>query len=161
MKKFLLIIALFVLQNSFGQQNTTTYYFIRHAEKADNSKNPVLSEIGLERAKTWNKIFSEIDFDQIYTTDYIRTQQTASPAAVTRKINIKLYDPKTIVIDSFKKETVGKKVLIVGHSNSTPDFVNKIINKDKYTAIDENTFGNLYIITVSGNTITHQLLKLP
>ncbi|UFH35122.1 hypothetical protein [Flavobacterium acetivorans] len=56
---------------------------------------------------------------------------------------------------------MGKKILIVGHSNSTPDFVNKIINKDKYTAIDENTFGNLYIITVSGNTITHQQLKLP
>ncbi|UFH35121.1 hypothetical protein [Flavobacterium acetivorans] len=63
MKKFLLIIALFVLQNSFGQQNTTTYYFIRHAEKADNSKNPVLSEIGIQRAKMWNNLFSEIDFD--------------------------------------------------------------------------------------------------
>lgn len=149
------------MQHSFGQEKSSIYYFIRHAEKADNSKNPVLSEIGIQRAKMWNDLFSEIDFDQIYTTDYIRTQQTASPTAVTRKINIKLYDPKTIVIDSFKKETVGKKVLIVGHSNSTPDFVNKIINKDKYTAIDENTFGNLYIITVSGNTITHQLLKLP
>ncbi|WP_413998458.1 SixA phosphatase family protein [Flavobacterium sp. W1B] len=162
MKKYLIIIVLFVLQNSFGQQNTTTtYYFIRHAEKADDSKNPDLSEIGFERAKTWNKIFSEINFDQIYSTDYNRTQQTVNPTAISKKISVKLYNPKTIAIESFKKETLGKKVLIVGHSNSIPNFVNQIINQKIYPNIDEDTFGNLYIVTITDDTITYQLLKLP
>ncbi|MDP3680139.1 MAG: phosphoglycerate mutase family protein [Flavobacterium sp.] len=161
MKKYLLIIALFVLQISFGQQSTTTYYFIRHAEKVDNSQNPDLSEIGLERAKLWNKIFSEVSFDEIYSTDYKRTTQTASPTAAAKNIQIKLYNPKTTAIDSFKKETLGKKVLIVGHSNTTPNFVNQIINQKIYADIEDTRFGNLYIVTVNGDTITHQLLKLP
>ncbi|MFV8324155.1 histidine phosphatase family protein [uncultured Flavobacterium sp.] len=161
MKKYLIIIALFVLQISFGQQSTTTYYFIRHAEKVDNSQNPDLSEIGLERANLWNKIFSEISFDEIYSTDYKRTIQTATPTATTKKIQIKLYNPKTIAIESFQKETLGKKVLIIGHSNTTPNFVNQIINQKIYADIEDTTFGNLYIVTINGETITHQLLKLP
>ncbi|SFE94612.1 histidine phosphatase family protein [Flavobacterium xueshanense] len=69
MKKILLLLALLFLNISFGQHNITTYYFIRHAEKVDNSQNPDLSEKGLKRAELWNKIFSEISFDKIYSTD--------------------------------------------------------------------------------------------
>ena len=161
MKKILLILALLFLNISFGQQNITTYYFIRHAEKVDSSQNPDLSEKGLKRAEQWNTIFSEISFDEIYSTDYKRTIQTASPIAKANNIQIKLYNPKTINIDSFKKEKLGKKVLIVGHSNTTPKFVNEIINENLFTDIEDETFGNLYIVTIIDGVITFQLLKLP
>ncbi|RBN50638.1 histidine phosphatase family protein [Flavobacterium psychrolimnae] len=161
MKKFLLLLTLLFLNISFGQSNTTTYYFIRHAEKVDSSQNPDLSEKGLIRADLWNKIFSEISFDEIYSTDYKRTLQTASPTATIKKIEIKLYNPKTINIESFKKETLGKKVLIVGHSNTTPKFVNDIINQNLFSDIEDETFGNLYIITIIDGIISSQLLKLP
>ena len=160
MKKILLILALLLLNISFGQQSTTTYYFIRHAEKVDNSQNPDLSEKGLKRAELWNKIFSEISFDKIYSTDYKRTIQTASPTVTAKKIQIKLYNPKTLNIESFKKETLGKKVLIVGHSNTTPKFVNQMINQKIYADIEDGTFGNLYMVTVVDNIISYQLLKL-
>ena len=161
MKKFLVLLALLFLNISFGQQNITTYYLIRHAEKVDNSQNPDLSETGLKRANQWNTIFSEISFDEIYSTDYKRTIQTASPTATVKNIQIKLYDPKTINIDSFKKEKLGKKILIVGHSNTTPKFVNDIINQNIFSAIEDATFGNLYIVTIIDGVITFQLLKLP
>lgn len=161
MKKFLLLLTLLFLNISFGQKTITTYYFVRHAEKVDNSQNPDLSETGLKRASLWNNIFSEVDFDEIYSTDYKRTIQTASPTATTKKIEIKLYNPKTINIDSFKKETLGKKVLIVGHSNTTPKFVNDIINQNLFSDIEDATFGNLYIVTIIDGIISSQLLKLP
>jgi 2,3-bisphosphoglycerate-dependent phosphoglycerate mutase len=161
MKKFLLLLTLLFLNISFGQKTITTYYFVRHAEKVDNSQNPDLSETGLKRASLWNNIFSEVDFDEIYSTDYKRTIQTASPTATTKKIEIKLYNPKTINIESFKKETLGKKVLIVGHSNTTPKFVNDIINQNLFSDIEDATFGNLYIVTIIDGIISSQLLKLP
>jgi 2,3-bisphosphoglycerate-dependent phosphoglycerate mutase len=160
MKRYLLIAAFFVLQVSFGQNNTTTYYFIRHAEKVDNSKNPDLSEIGLERAKIWNEIFSEINIDAIYSTDFKRTFQTVTPTANFKKVTIINYSPKTLDIELFKKNTLGKKVLVVGHSNTIPNFVNQIINKKIYNDMDDVTFGNLYIVTINGDSISHQLLKL-
>jgi len=160
MKKYLLIALFLIFQISFGQNNTTTYYFIRHAEKVDASKNPDLSTVGFERARLYDNIFAEIKFDAIYSTDYKRTLQTVTPIAATQKIAIKLYDPKTLSIESFKKENGGKKVLIVGHSNSIPNFVNQIINQKIYSDIADATFGNLYIVVVSDAKINHQLLKL-
>lgn len=161
MKKYLLLLSLLFLNISFGQEITTTYYFIRHAEKVDTFQNPDLSASGLERANLWNKIFSEVDFDQIYSTDYKRTLQTAIPTAAAQKIEIKRYDFKTIAIDSFKKETLGKKILIVGHSNTTPKFVNQLINQNTFADIEDSTFGNLYIVTIIDDVISFQLLKLP
>lgn len=160
MKKYLWIIAIFALQVGFGQNTETTYYFIRHGEKIDNSKNPDLSEIGFERAKMWNELFSEIKLDTIYSTDYKRTLQTVAPTAACQKVNITKYNPKTINIESFKKENLGKKVLIVGHSNTIPNFFNQMINQNIYTDIDDSTFGNLYIATINNDNINYQLLKL-
>jgi broad specificity phosphatase PhoE len=160
MKKFLLLFTFLFINISFGQKTITTYYFVRHAEKVDSSKNPDLSSKGNERADHWNKIFAEVDFDLVYTTDFRRTVQTASPTAAAKKSTVKIYDPQNIAIESFKKETLGKKVLIVGHSNTIPDFVNQIINRKIYEDIGDSTFGNLYIVTLIGDDISHQLLKL-
>lgn len=160
MKRYLLIAAFFVLQLSFGQNNTTTYYFIRHAEKVDNSKNPELSEIGLERAQLWNEIFAEINLDAIYSTDFKRTIETVTPIANSKMVTVINYNPKTLDIELFKKNTLGKKVLVVGHSNTIPNFVNQIINEKIYNEMDDVTFGNLYIVTINGDSISHQLLKL-
>ena len=160
MKRYFLTIALFVLQITFGQSATTTYYFIRHGEKVDNSKNPDLSKIGFERAKVWEELFSEIKLDAIYSTDYNRTLQTVTPTANEQQIIITKYDPKTIDIESFKNKNLRKKVLIVGHSNTIPKFVNQMINQNAYAEIDDLIFGNLYIVTIIDNNFTHQLLKL-
>ena len=153
------LFLLLVVQMSLAQHKTTTIYLVRHAEKADSSKNPDLSSAGLERAAHWGKIFSETTFDAIYSTDFKRTKQTATPTAENKKLDITLYDPKSLDFDKFKTDNLGKTILVVGHSNTTPDFVNKLINQNVYAAIEDTTFGNLYIVTLNGDLITHQLLK--
>ena len=153
------LFLLLVVQLSFAQHKTTTIYFIRHAEKIDSSKNPDLSSVGLERAAHWGKIFSETTFDAIYSTDFKRTQQTAAPTAENKKLDITLYDAKSLDFDKFKSDNLGKTILVVGHSNTTPDFVNKLINQTVYAAIEDTTFGNLYIVTLNGDLVTHLLLK--
>jgi 2,3-bisphosphoglycerate-dependent phosphoglycerate mutase len=158
MKNYFLFLLL-VVQMSFAQHKTTTIYFIRHAEKADSSKNPDLSSAGLERAAHWSAIFSETTFDTIYSTDFNRTKQTATPTAENKKLDITLYDAKSLDFDKFKTDNLGKTILVVGHSNTTPDFVNKLINQNVYAAIEDTTFGNLYIVTLNGDLVTHLLLK--
>ncbi len=160
MKKLLLILV-FALQFSISNAQTTTYYFIRHSEKVDNSENPDLSEKGKLRAENWNKIFSETKFDAIYCTDFKRIIQTATPILNFRNLKPIIYNPKTIDLEVFKSETKNKTVLVVGHSNSTPEFVNKLIKEKKYEKINETVFGNLYIVTISENgSSNNQFLKL-
>ncbi len=156
MLKYLFIIVCFA-QISFAQ--TTTIYFIRHAEKTDKSSDPILSEAGIQRANHWNDVFAAINFDAVYSTIYNRTQQTATPTAKKNKVIVKLYDPKTIDIEKIKKEHLGQTILIVGHSNTTPDIVNKLIHQNVYDTIDETTFGNLYIVTINESVVNYQLLK--
>ncbi|OAB79004.1 phosphoglycerate mutase [Cochleicola gelatinilyticus] len=132
----------------------TTYYLIRHAEKDrsdPSNSNPALSKTGVERAKSWSEYFKDIPLNAIYSTNLTRTQQTASYTASEKSINVQTYDPTNLYNKTFKDDTAGKKVLIVGHSNTTPFFVNKIIGESKYKDIPDNENGMLYIVTIVGD----------
>ncbi|WP_396637674.1 SixA phosphatase family protein [Maribacter sp. R77961] len=136
---------------------TSTFYLIRHAEKdRSDTENidPELTQKGLGRAMHWAEILSEVDLDAIYSTDYNRTSMTAAPTSVKKNIDVQYYDPRTIDIEQFKIDNLGKKVLVVGHSNTTPDFVNKLIGEDKYAQIDDSENGNLYIVQLVNDTAT-------
>jgi 2,3-bisphosphoglycerate-dependent phosphoglycerate mutase len=158
MKKivFAIVFLIFTL-GTFAQ--TTTIFLIRHANKVDNSKNPDLSKEGLERAEHWKTILAQVPIKAVYSTDFLRTVQTATPTAASKNLEIIKYDPKTLDLEQLKKEHKGQAILIVGHSNTTPDLVNKIINQKVYAPIDDTVFGNLYLITISGNEVSHQLLQ--
>jgi len=148
---------------SCSSNETTTYYLIRHAEKdrTDNSnRNPNLNKDGLERAKKWALYFESIDLDAVYSTNYNRTQQTATPTAVSKKLDIQSYKPYKMFDTVFQQNTLGKKVLIVGHSNTTPVFVNKILGEKKYENMNDYDNASLYIVTISNDKITSKIEKV-
>jgi 2,3-bisphosphoglycerate-dependent phosphoglycerate mutase len=159
--KFFIFSLLFFSQIIVAQSKLTTIYFVRHAEKIDNSKDPDLSDFGKIRALKWKQIFSEIDLTAIYVTDFKRTQQTASPTAESNNLKTLVYDFKSIDVKQFLKDNATKSILVIGHSNTTPEFVNSLIGSKTYEAIGDNEFGNLYIVTaVDGKIVHHQLLKI-
>ena len=88
-----------------------------------------MNKKGLERAKRWAEYFKNIDLDAVYSTNYKRTMQTATPTAESKKLEIKIYSPRRMYDSIFQKETKGKSVLVVGHSNTTPFFVNEILGE--------------------------------
>ncbi len=152
---------------SFSQTDDTTaittYYFIRHAEKnrSDASnKNPHLNDLGKIRAENWNAVFSHIKFDAIYSTNYNRTKETAQPTAIKNKLELILYHPFKLDKKVFLNDTKGKTVLVVGHSNTTPQFVNTILGTDKYEMIDDNNNGNLYTVTIISGKTSDRLLVI-
>lgn len=163
MKKLAFFFLFFSLY-TFGQNNTSTYYLIRHAEKnssATNNKNPQLSTTGIKRAEKWSAIFKHVKFDLIYSTNYLRTQETATPTSIKQSVKIQLYNPSELYSREFQKATKNKTVLIVGHSNTTPNFANKILGTKKYTAMDDHNNSNLYVITIKNEDATSLLLHIP
>ncbi|GHC62899.1 SixA phosphatase family protein [Ulvibacter litoralis] len=149
--------------NAEIKEVTTTYYLIRHAEKDRSdpaNNNPKLSEVGLERAMKWAQYFENIAIDQIFATDYSRTMQTAAYTASQKNVMIESYDPSDLYNEDFKALTKGHNVLVVGHSNTTPQFVNKIIGEDKYPDIDDNENGMLFMVTVTGDDKNVQIFTV-
>lgn len=160
---FIFLMSIITLSAQETNYKSTTYYLIRHAEKVRSDatdKNPDLNEMGHQRAQKWKKTFQYIDFQAIYSTDFIRTLKTAMPISLERNLEIKIYHPTKIDFEAFKKETLSKNVLIIGHSNSIPQFVNKLINQEKYKEIVDDEFSHLYIITIKENQISDILLKI-
>lgn len=164
----LLVIFFFCLtscsQNTVSNQTeTTTYFFIRHAEKDlsnPNDRDPNLTGQGKTRAHNWAKTLADTKIDFVYTTDYKRTKKTAEPIAKSQGLKIITYNPKFLNDADFQKKTKGKTTVVVGHSNSTPDFVNKIIGQDKYESIDEKIYGKIFILTITDKTIIDTVLNI-
>lgn len=174
MKHFILALTLLPLFTFCGQQKekeaenktaetvyevppanySATYYLLRHAEKVrtdPTDQDPSLSVEGMMRAKRWAVYFEPIKIDEIYITKYIRTKQTVSFIAQQKQVSPKRYDPNTIYSEEFLKETNGKTVLIAGHSNTTPQLVNKLIGEEKYKDMDDSDNSTLFKVTLNGN----------
>ena len=165
MKKLIFLLAFITLSVSCKSDKkeepkqkieTTVYYLIRHAEKdrSIKSDDPGLTQKGFERANNWAKILNEKKIDLVYSTDYRRTQQTASPFASAHKLEILSYDAKHLYNDEFKAQTKGKTVLIVGHSNTTPAFINTILESQKYGKIDDSDNGKLFIVSILNDSVS-------
>lgn len=143
---------------------STTYYFIRHAEKdlSDASnRNPHLTEDGKIRAQNWVELFSHVDFNAVYTTNFHRTRETARPTAQKYNLNLKIYNPAKLNISKFLNETQGKHVLVVGHSETIPGMVNSIIKKQQYSNIDHDDYATYFIVNIDNEKVTHQKLSMP
>lgn len=174
MEKFILIFLPFFFSVSFDQpaktgepnpivmedntQEPTIYYFIRHAEKdTSDPKNPdpELNRAGKSRAQKWTEIFKDLPFDLIYSSDYKRTRSTAQAIAESQQKEVQIYDARKLYDQDFQQKTKGKKVLVVGHSNTNPQFVNLILGENKYQDIPDEESGSLFIVTVFPNGDKH------
>ena len=146
------------------QEKMTTYYIIRHAEKdASNpaDKDPQLSEEGVVRTEKWAEIFEKVDFDAVLSSDYNRTRKTADAIAVKKGKAVEIYDVRDLYNEDFRQKTKGKTVLVVGHSNTNPALVNRIIEENKYQALDESDYGSLFIVNVApDSTTSSQMLNI-
>ena len=174
MKKLVLLVLVFVTigcnsnksepSSEINPEKMTQYYFIRHAEKDTTNaqeKDPLLTEQGINRAKNWAKVLKEIPFDLIYSSDYKRTKSTAQVIADSQKKEVQLYDPNKLNDEDFQENTKGKTVLVVGHSNTNPQFVNLILGQEKYQDLSEENYGSLFIVNVSPDgTKSSQVLNI-
>lgn len=153
MKKIILfsLIALFTLQ--LTAQNTgklTTFVLVRHAEKVkDGSKDPSLTPEGKDRAARLANMLSPADVGAIYSTNYIRTQNTVAPLAKNCELDIQSYQPLDF---AFLKEAAsthkGKTIVVSGHSNTIPYLVNELIGEEKFKDLDDSEYDKIFIVTV-------------
>lgn len=143
--------------------SSNRYFIIRHAEKAIVTKdsagytpaNPPLSEAGQVRAFVLREELKNKHIRNIFSTNYFRTISTAQPLKEQLgDVPVQLYNPSKDSLNSFiEKILVIKKgnTLIIGHSNTVDDIVNKLAGETKIPAdLKDSAYDNLYIITRKG-----------
>ena len=147
----LLFCAFFAGTPAFAQRKTII--LVRHAEKdtseTANSSDPSLTQQGKERAERLGKAIKRYRPGAVYSTDFIRTRDTAAPIAKRRGLQVKIYDGKNqnaLVDEILKSKT--KRFVIVGHSNTIPSLANLLLKQDLLKAYDESVYGNLLIVRI-------------
>ncbi|XVJ65661.1 MAG: histidine phosphatase family protein [Lacibacter sp.] len=136
--------------------SSKTIYIVRHAEKATQGPNMTsdvpLSERGTQRAEKLKDELLQKNIGFIFSTQTIRTSTTAKPLSDAIGVPVQFYNHRD-TLDKFiarVKENGKKNVLIVGHSNTVDDLVNKLMNQQLLSDLPDTAYNNLFMVTLKG-----------
>lgn len=136
-----------------------TVIVVRHGEKADGGKDPVLSPAGEARAERLAAMLAASRVRAIYTTQYQRTQLLAAPLAkktgVTPVVVPAADEPA--LLKRVQSHPDGEVVLVVGHSNTVPSII-KGLGVREAVSVGEDEYDNLFIVVPRGEQ--PQLLRM-
>lgn len=134
-----------------AQSDVTTFILVRHAEKGkDDPRDPNLNAEGLKRAQALNTMLAQADIAALYSSPYKRTKGTVQPIADAKGLEISTYDPRSAAfLEEIMAKYKGKTIVISGHSNTTPNVVNALIGENKFKQLSEDTYGNIYVVSVT------------
>ncbi|MBT8116184.1 MAG: histidine phosphatase family protein [Arenicella sp.] len=156
----ILLVAISPQLSCAADPDITSFYLIRHAEKElEKGDDPQLTQAGRNRVSMWVDTFSQLALDAVYSTDTTRTRDTAKPIALDHDLRVQFYDPKVLDYEAFIAKHRGQSVLIVGHSNTSPAFANRLLGSNHYPSLDESNYGSLYIVDISGASRIGKLLQ--
>jgi len=139
----------FLLLSAFLSTATaqSTIFIVRHAEKADATKDPDLSEVGRARAEALAKMLKDANITAIYATEFKRTQQTAAPLAKALSITITTLPAKDNAALIAKLRTSTGNALVVGHGDTIPDLIKALGMSDPIN-VAENDYDNLFAVVL-------------
>ena len=128
----------------------STIFIVRHAEKADATKDPDLSEAGRARAEALAKMLQDANITAIYATEFKRTQQTAAPLAKALGITVTTLPAENSAALIAKLRSSNGNALVVGHGNTIADLI-KALGISEPINIAENDYDNLFGVVLVKN----------
>lgn len=135
------------------KKSVTTIYVIRHAEYDIVSGIPnqdlPLNADGVARKEQLTKVLCKANVNAIFSTNFVRTQETAQELADIRNINMIIYPTVPDLIQQIKSNHVGENILVVGHSNTVPIIIKELVPESTITNI-YNEFHNLFVVSLCG-----------
>ncbi len=135
-------------------------FLSRHAEKAATGTDPARTTQGQLRAQNVAATLRRAGIKNVYSTAYVRTQQTAAPLASALALPVQTYDATPSGLAAFAQllKNQGTDAMVVGHSDTTPELI-RLLGGDPGSEIPETEFDRLYQVTISPEGVTTVLLN--
>jgi broad specificity phosphatase PhoE len=154
--RFAIVGALFALAGCASAPRSPpapTFYVMRHLHTLAGVRDPDLTAAGQAAAQALAILLDKQQPRAIYVSNTRRAQQTAAPLAARIGVLPKIYDPADTagLIAAVSGET--GTVLVVGHSNTVPDIVERLGGTRPAALIHED-FGDLWRIAGSPRVTT-------
>lgn len=153
----LLAIAMLVGCASVATEARPDVYVMRHLQKADGP-DPALSAEGQRNAQRLARWFRRDPPAAIYVSTTRRARETAAPLAAGLGLTMRDYDPSDTpaLIAAVTREP--GTVLIVGHSNTVPEIVERL-GGTRPPGLTDDQYGDIW--HVSGPRRAVERLQLP
>lgn len=142
---------------------TTTYYVSRHAERSGTmATDPPLTKEGEKQALDLRDYLKGRRIGAVYSTNFTRTKSTAAPTAALYGVPVNIYDAQrsTVLVDSLKAGN-RRNVLVVGHSNTVDDIVNRFVGTAAISDLPDTEYGSLFIVKKKGGSYSFQKISVP
>ena len=97
------------------------------------------------------RILGNVPVKAIYSTPFNRTLQTVQPLAAEKSITVEEYQtskPYSELVSEISAANRGKVVVVVGHSNTVPDFLKELSKNTFSVSISESQYDNLFIVSL-------------
>ncbi len=137
-------------------------YLVRHGEK-EAGKDPALTAQGQARAKNIAGLLHRAGIAAVFSSDTVRTRQTALPMAQLAGVAVQLYDAgKPAELVTRVKALTGGSVLVVGHSNTLAELVS-LLGGTPGAAIADDEYDRVYQLSrgADGKVMTVLLSSQP
>lgn len=137
---------------------TQHYYIVRHAEKASaaagtaamSANDPPLTDAGRKRAEDLKTELQGEKIGRIFSTNTIRTKETAEPTRAHFGLVTEIYSPMPDSTFINRLKSIKENTLIVGHSNTVDDIVNKLSGQQLLTDLPETEYNHLFLVIRKG-----------
>ena len=129
MKRLILVLLSYALCGAAEANDVRTIIFVRHGEKASPTGDTKLSEKGLARAHALAESLRDIHFQNIYVSQFIRTQETAAPIAKLQGLTPQTMSTEKVdlLVEALRKTNPATAALVVYHGgNPIPQIVEKL-----------------------------------
>lgn len=125
--RIICVLAAAALWSLAGAASAQTVVLVRHAEKADASRDPVLSEAGNQRAQALPATFGAEGPDIVLVSPLQRTTLTAAPTATAFGAPVRAFALDGgveahvgAIVAEIAAQPEDAVILVVGHSNTVP-----------------------------------------
>jgi broad specificity phosphatase PhoE len=146
MKTLVLFLLLFVSVSIASAQPVVV--IVRHGEKATNGgSDPDLSSAGRARADALARILKDSGITAIFTSEFKRTQETATPIATSISVAPTVVAAKDTARLIAKLHQLNGNALVVAHGDTIPNII-KALGINSPINIPDADYSELLIVTL-------------
>ncbi len=156
------VVAACLLLTAATAAHAATIILVRHAERAgEMPANPPITAEGQRRARYLATMLADARVDAIFTTETLRTQQTAAP--IVEKLAIQpVVIPQSdtdALVARLKALGENQTALVVGHSGTLPAIVEKL-GGVKIAAVADTEYNRMLVVhTGAGGKVSVTTLR--
>ena len=155
-RRFTLATVLTLCAAGGALAQNTTVILVRHAEKVDDSGDPVLSVAGDARARELANVLADAGVTAILTTQYLRTRQTAAPLGervgiVPVVVAASGAAHAADVAARVREHAPGGTIVVVGHSNTVPAIIRAL--GGPAVQIADGEYHHLFVLTLADSGV--------